>query len=500
MRSYYAICILLLFVVSLACCLEEEHAERDKKLISTFQIVRFPNDVCVGTNSRNGTCYTSAECSDAGGTSSGSCADGFGVCCTFLIQLCDQTSAQNITYWTQPTAGATAGTCGLTVCPVTDDICQLRMDFTKFVITGPSTLSTTQVRRRFAQPVGSLLDDGSNAAKMVMGSSYSTSCLLDTFVVQGASPSSTPPLVCGTLATEHLYVEADMDRCNKMQFTFAEMATTAITATNGRGTITLATTREWDITVTQLECTNTNLPPIGCTQYFWGTSIKKIQSHNYFSTAGTSVHLGSQHQRFCIRREAGMCIGCFYGGTTDFNVSGNPNTASAIFSFPTGCCGYATVAGGAMADQNNQDDQGNAAAGTTQYGWDCVIIPGAFGAANLGSNVGVPQIAQTAAIIQQTLLGTPTADLYPTPWPPQICGHQAGLGIGTAALNTNAIFGDIDGDTNDATICTRHTPFTLEFMSDDIEGQGQLADNSEGLNANQEVSLGFSLFFAQMSC
>ena len=37
--------------------------------------------MCVGSSSRNGTCYTESECEDKGGTAAGSCADGFGVCC-----------------------------------------------------------------------------------------------------------------------------------------------------------------------------------------------------------------------------------------------------------------------------------------------------------------------------------------------------------------------------------------------------------------------------------
>ncbi len=47
-------------------------------------LFRFNNDPCDGGN-RNGTCYTSEECDDKGGTNSGSCADGYGVCCTCKI-------------------------------------------------------------------------------------------------------------------------------------------------------------------------------------------------------------------------------------------------------------------------------------------------------------------------------------------------------------------------------------------------------------------------------
>ena len=48
---------------------------------------RFKNEACTGTGTKNGTCYTSEECDAKGGTHEGSCADGFGVCCTCKIKL-----------------------------------------------------------------------------------------------------------------------------------------------------------------------------------------------------------------------------------------------------------------------------------------------------------------------------------------------------------------------------------------------------------------------------
>ena len=54
-------------------------------VLSLFSVVRFANTQCYGSNGYNGTCLTSAECSQNGGTSSGSCASGFGVCCTGKI-------------------------------------------------------------------------------------------------------------------------------------------------------------------------------------------------------------------------------------------------------------------------------------------------------------------------------------------------------------------------------------------------------------------------------
>ena len=49
-------------------------------------MVRFPNSVCAGNNGYNGTCYSAEECSSRGGSSGGSCANGYGVCCTCKIQ------------------------------------------------------------------------------------------------------------------------------------------------------------------------------------------------------------------------------------------------------------------------------------------------------------------------------------------------------------------------------------------------------------------------------
>ena len=66
----------------------------------------FPNDPCSG-GTKNGTCYTQAECSQRGGTNAGSCAGGFGVCCTstnphFLIKRNVKSSSYTFfqSHWT----------------------------------------------------------------------------------------------------------------------------------------------------------------------------------------------------------------------------------------------------------------------------------------------------------------------------------------------------------------------------------------------------------------
>ena len=51
---------------------------------------------------------------------------------------------QNITYFESSTV--TAGSCTAQVCPVSSNICQMRLDFNTFMIMGPSTKSTTDVK------------------------------------------------------------------------------------------------------------------------------------------------------------------------------------------------------------------------------------------------------------------------------------------------------------------------------------------------------------------
>merc|ERR1712088_759880 len=53
MRKLYSIALLLVLVTPFVSCEDEAQKSREEKLISTFQIVRFPNDPCVGSNVRN---------------------------------------------------------------------------------------------------------------------------------------------------------------------------------------------------------------------------------------------------------------------------------------------------------------------------------------------------------------------------------------------------------------------------------------------------------------
>ena len=85
-----------------------------------------------------GTCLSTSECNDKGGSADGNCAAGFGVCCTFLANTCGSTVSQNCTYVqnpSYPSAYTTAGSCEYSVMPLNSDICQLRLDLDTFTLT-----------------------------------------------------------------------------------------------------------------------------------------------------------------------------------------------------------------------------------------------------------------------------------------------------------------------------------------------------------------------------
>lgn len=85
------------------------------EIFSAISGLRFPNDGCIVIGgSKNGTCYTPyvikyfhenisfkiicfrEECTGKGGTASGTCASGFGVCCTSKLQYRSKIFLSNI--------------------------------------------------------------------------------------------------------------------------------------------------------------------------------------------------------------------------------------------------------------------------------------------------------------------------------------------------------------------------------------------------------------------
>lgn len=287
-------------------------------MISFFNVVKFKNDVCEGGSNRNGTCYTAEECSDRGGTSSGSCAEGFGVCC--VIQLsCGQQTSENCTYLVQSATTSPSETnCQYTVCPINKNICRIRFDFTMFSIAGPYAGN---------QAVGTDAN-GKNQGNAI------GDCTTDTFSV-ATGVGSGSPVICGTNNNQHVVVDTDGESCAVAAFGF------------GGG----STSRQYDIKVQQYSCAMEDVGgPPGCLQYFMGNT-GVIASFNYpigastisdTATDGTAVtHLSNQNYDVCFRRNSGNCAVCFTPTIdTDprsYGIGANIDAAIAKSAMGTDC-------------------------------------------------------------------------------------------------------------------------------------------------------------------
>ena len=200
-----------------------------------------------------------------------------GVCCTVSLG-CGGSSTTNNTYLDQATT-KTAATCSYTLCPSSSDICQLRVDFESLVMASASTTTFTK-----------------------------GNCVDDNLVISSPGQPS-PPMVCGTLTGQHMYLPASSS-CH--------------TVTANIGATDTSTSRAWSIKVSQIECSNPLLPPSGCLQYNTGTS-------GYFSsfgwtgsedgaTASTVAHQNNQKYSVCFRREEGYCGMQYFTPITGFAV------------------------------------------------------------------------------------------------------------------------------------------------------------------------------------
>merc|ERR1711915_381679 len=235
--------------------------ERAGKAFSLFSIVQFPNQQCTGASSSTtyGTCYTSSECSAKGGSADGNCAAGFGVCCVIYTTTCGTSISTNTTYIRNPGypssyTASSAGTCAYTFNKVSDDICQLRLDFQTF--TGFVTVTT----------VGACSD------KLTMAGQTGVN----------------PPSICGTNTGYHMYTE------------FGATSTDTISMTLTYTSSGLTTAKTFNILARQISCTSSYKAPTDCTQYFTGVA-GNVQSYSYGQL------LKSQYYTNCIRTEAGYC-------------------------------------------------------------------------------------------------------------------------------------------------------------------------------------------------
>merc|ERR1712203_863338 len=328
---------------------------KDGKAIGIFNVVRFPNDVCNTKTAMNGTCYTAEECSDRDGVATGTCADGFGVCCVISL-ACGATTSENCTYLTLAATASVAGNaCTYTICPASSTISRIRLDLTMFNI---------------AAPFGLLTDGTVAAADSSTTTGAVGQCTMDTFQVTGSGGAS--PVICGTNDGQHMIVDTDGAACVTAAFSF------------GLDTAT----RNYRIHAIQYDRLNEMGGPAGCLQFFTGAT-GTVNTFNW-KTVTTSTHLANQDYDVCIRRMADRCTICWSpiikgqtAATTARGTFGLSNGATAAAITPMASLGTQCVADSiaASADSN-----------------DYIIIPNgvAATAATAATAVGTAVVAQGA--------------------------------------------------------------------------------------------------------
>jgi len=321
--------LLLIGLISFVTCDEDVDGILEGKQLSFFNVVKFPNIHCKGSSNRNGTCYTKEECSNRKGVASGSCADGFGVCCVITLK-CGETSAENNTYMEQTsTTSPKTRACRYKICPVSKSICRIKFDLTTFVIASPmrGDMSATT-----AQTTGGSVGD----------------CSRDSFSVSsGGASFRGSPVICGTNTGQHMFADTDGTGCVTASFVF------------GGG----SDSRQYDIRVLQYDCTNSDVGgPPGCLQYFTANQ-GTVASFNYplgqtavdTTTTSSDPHLSNQDYEMCWRRSKSKCALCFFPSLTttpaSFGVSigaANPAPSPAANAVTgTNCASdFLTIPGG----------------------------------------------------------------------------------------------------------------------------------------------------------
>jgi len=290
-------CLLLLASTAMAA------PNKEAKAFSLFSVVTFPNDECttVMDPTMRGLCITAEECTDQGGTASGNCASGFGVCC-FTTVTDAGAITNNVTYIQNEgfptavlgTAPVTAATRAFTV-QGGENICQVRFDFeAATVFEGPTAGACA----------GDAITVGQTTT--TIGNGFTN--------------------LCGTLSGQHIYVENDG-------------ANPAATLNVDTSATVLA--RTWKILVRTIECDSPAKAPGGCLQYFTGTSGNIVS----FNAGTTGALLDDLLYNVCIRREAGMCS---YTVRQARSATGATPDAFQVGTGAVGAVGAANCATGAF--------------------------------------------------------------------------------------------------------------------------------------------------------
>merc|ERR1712156_780745 len=304
----------------------------------------------------NGTCYTAEECASRDGVASGSCAEGYGVCCIITVS-CGGSTSENCTYLSQA-ASTTPNTdsddlndqCSYSICPRTSSVNRIRLDLMMFMIAPPYEPTALDGNA-----------GGTTDAQRALGQ-----CTGDTF------QAGNSPVICGANSGQHMIVDTDGESCVTALFSWG-----------------LATqSRSYTIHVIQYESTNEMGGPPGCLQFFTGAT-GLVQTFNWQTTT-TSTHLANQNYDVCVRKMIDRCAICWAPEVTGtdaamgtFGVNNGDNSADGDAKSATGVeeCGGRAVAAADPADSN-----------------DFIIIPqGVFTANNAAVAAGGALVTNTVA-------------------------------------------------------------------------------------------------------
>lgn len=238
----------------------------------------------------DGVCYTGSECRRRGGEAAGSCAGGFGTCCTFASE-CNTETSQNGTVFASP--ASLSSVCSLMIKPMHDNICQIRLDLENFMLADPDISGVC--RTDYMQVTG------------------------------GVANSGGIPTICGDNSGQHLIYSAIPNFPARLSVVVDNQ---------------VALSRQWKIRITQYTCDSVERAPEGCLQYITGisgqshlstvTEITNIYTGNVSSFnwklrdnmngLSFSNHLSNLRYNVCVRREEGYCS-IEWGVGTSFEVS-----------------------------------------------------------------------------------------------------------------------------------------------------------------------------------
>ncbi|XP_047025149.1 uncharacterized protein LOC124633831 isoform X1 [Helicoverpa zea] len=233
------------------------------RFLEVFQVVEFDHVSCVSSSGLEGTCLPEAECIESGGSTMGTCADGYGTCCVTQF-ACDDRSAAESGWFTNPDFPSPSTerlSCAFALDKASEDVKQIRLDFSNFELLPPT--------------------DGS--------------CQYDQFIVSGQNINNIIPILCGINSGQHVYIEVG-DVEGPIYLTFQTVSSDS---------------RLFSIKVTQLTSSDELAAPSGCLQYYTEPQ-GYLESFNYrdksdIVIAKTPSYLNNLNYAMCIERKAETC-------------------------------------------------------------------------------------------------------------------------------------------------------------------------------------------------